>query len=304
MQIYTYNIWNIANILILFLLIGCSGTGSPDPDEQKYNAETVEDIEMLQSIIEEQGNKISSVEQELEQYRELINDQSQVLNIYDDNNKNVIEFRRKLEQEVQTALESIQDGLFEKEITNTLIKVQNKIHILEDRTFYTDSLYFELVNDIVMIENEIASLISSFKEMSEISSKKKTRVIPKLTNEEYQTKYIESLSNYQNGEWNLSLDGFKFLIQADSNHDLADNCQYWIGEVYYSLKEYNRSIKEFEKVFTFPGTNKADDAQFKLGLCYVNIGQIENAKKEFENLLEFYPNSEYYKRSQETLKKY
>jgi len=70
------------------------------------------------------------------------------------------------------------------------------------------------------------------------------------------------------------------------------------------LKEYNRSIKEFEKVFTFPGTNKGDDAQFKLGLCYVNIGQIENAKKEFKNLLEFYPNSEYYKRSQETLKKY
>ena len=102
----------------------------------------------------------------------------------------------------------------------------------------------------------------------------------------------------------MSLDGFNLLIQIDSNHDLADNCQYWIGEVYYSLKEYNRSIKEFEKVFTFPGTNKADDAQFKLGLCYVNIGQIENAKKEFENLLEFYPNSEYYKRSQETLKKY
>ena len=111
-------------------------------------------------------------------------------------------------------------------------------------------------------------------------------------------------SKNQNAEWNLSIDGFRFLIQSDSNHDLADNCQYWIGEVYYSLKEYNRSIKEFEKVFTFPGTNKGDDAQFKLGLCYVNIGQIENAKKEFKNLLEFYPNSEYYKRSQETLKKY
>jgi TolA-binding protein len=145
------------------------------------------------------------------------------------------------------------------------------------------------VNDIVMIENEIASLISSFKEMSEISSKKKTRVIPKLTNEEYQTKYIESLSNYQNGEWNLSLDGFKFLIQADSNHDLADNCQYWIGEVYYSLKEYNRSIKEFEKVFTFPGTNKADDAQFKLGLCYVNIGQIEMQRRNLKIYLSSTP---------------
>jgi len=155
-----------------------------------------------------------------------------------------------------------------------------------------------------MIENKITSLISSYKEMSEITGKKKTQIIPKITNAEYQAKYIESLSNYQNGEWNLSLDGFKFLIQADSNHDLADNCQYWIGEIYYSQKDFRRSIKEFEKVFTFPGTNKSDDAQFKLGLCYVNIGQIDKAKQEFENLLDFYPNSEYYKKGQDYLRQY
>ena len=295
--------WAFISTLILIVLTGCSGTRPNDSVDRTYSGNS-DDVETLKSIIYEQGKKISSIEKDLIQYQDMINDQSNVLDIYDDNNQNVREFRRNLEREVQSAIEQIQDGSFEKEMTNTLIKIQNKIHILEDRTFYTDSLYFELVNDIVMIENEISSLIASFKEMSEISRKKKTRVIPKLTNEEYQAKYIESLSYYQNGEWNISLDGFKFLIQADSNHDLADNCQYWIGEVYYSLKEYNRSIKEFEKVFTFPGTNKADDAQFKLGLCYVNIGQIENAKKEFENLLEFYPNSEYFKRSQEYIKKY
>ena len=295
--------WAFISTLILIVLTGCSGTRPNDSVDRTYSGNS-DDVETLKSIIYEQGKKIASIEKDLIQYQDMINDQSNVLDIYDDNNQNVREFRSNLEREVQSAIEQIQDGSFEKEMTNTLIKIQNKIHILEDRTFYTDSLYFELVNDIVMIENEISSLIASFKEMSEISRKKKTRVIPKLTNEEYQAKYIESLSNYQNGEWNISLDGFKFLIQADSNHDLADNCQYWIGEVYYSLKEYNRSIKEFEKVFTFPGTNKADDAQFKLGLCFVNIGQIENAKKEFKNLLEFYPNSEYFKRSQEYIKKY
>jgi len=295
--------WAFISTLILIVITGCSGTRPNDSVDRTYSRNS-DDVETLKSIIYEQGKKIASIEKDLIQYQDMINDQSNVLDIYDDNNQNVREFRSNLEREVQSAIEQIQDGSFEKEMTNTLIKIQNKIHILEDRTFYTDSLYFELVNDIVMIENEISSLIASFKEMSEISRKKKTRVIPKLTNEEYQAKYIESLSNYQNGEWNISLDGFKFLIQADSNHDLADNCQYWIGEVYYSLKEYNRSIKEFEKVFTFPGTNKADAAQFKLGLCYVNIGQIENAKKEFEILLEFYPNSEYFKRSQEYIKKY
>ena len=291
-------------ITILFLgLTGCSGT-RPDSFLDEENAGSVGNIETLKSIISNQGKKIEEIEKELTVYQKMIDDQSQVLDVYDDNNQNVREFREKLEKEVREILNNIQDGSFEKEVTNTLIKIQKKIQILEDRTFYTDSLYFEIVNDLVMIENKFTSLISSYKEMNEITGKRKTRIIPKITDAEYQAKYIESLSNYQNGEWNLSLDGFKFLIQADGNNQLADNCQYWIGEIYYSQKDFRRSIKEFEKVFTFPGTNKSDDAQFKLGLCYVNIGQIDKAKQEFENLLDFYPNSEYYKKGQDYLRQY
>ena len=301
MVAFSGNKWAFINTVILMLLIGCSGT-RPNNSLDSADSGNYTDVETLKSIINEQGKKISFIESELVNYQNMINDQSNVLDIYDDNNQNVREFRRNLEREVQSAIEQIQDGSFEKEMANTLIKMQNKIHILEDRTFYTDSLYFELVNDIVMIENEIASLIASFKEMSEISGSKKTRVIPKITNEEYQAKYIESLSNYQNGEWNLSLDGFKFLIQADSNHELADNCQYWIGEVYYGLKNYKQSIKEFEKVFLFKDTNKGDDSQYKLGLCFINIGNKNRAKEQFQKLLEIYPNSEYYQKSKQYLK--
>ncbi len=290
-------------VACIMFLVGCSGN-IPNESADPINKMGSEDVEYLKLMIEEQENKISYIERELEKYQVIIDDQSSILEIYDDNNQNLIDFRRTLEMEVQTALQELREGSFEKEMKNAMIKVQNKIHILEDRTFYTDSLYFEIVNEMVLIENEITSLIASFKEMSEISGKKKTRVVPKITNEEYQAKYIESLSNYQNGEWNTSLDGFKFLIQSDSNHELADNCQYWIGEVYYSLKDFRRSIKEFEKVFTFAGTNKADDAQFKLGLCYINIGELDKAKIEFENLLELYPNSEYFSRSQELFKQY
>ena len=290
-------------VACIMFLVGCSGN-IPNESADPINKMGSEDVEYLKLMIEEQENKISYIERELEKYQVIIDDQSSILEIYEDNNQNLIDFRRTLEMEVQTALQELREGSFEKEMTNAMIKVQNKIHILEDRTFYTDSLYFEIVNEMVLIENEITSLIASFQEMSEISGKKKTRVVPKITNEEYQAKYIESLSNYQNGEWNTSLDGFKFLIQSDSNHELADNSQYWIGEVYYSLKDFRRSIKEFEKVFTFAGTNKADDAQFKLGLCYINIGELDKAKIEFENLLELYPNSEYFSRSQELFKQY
>jgi len=283
---------------IAFIIIGCSPNGSSPAPESKGDVKKIEDI------IKQQDKQIAEIQVTLDSHQGMITDQSKVIDRYGEVNANNSQSRKEL-NEVQIALTRLQKGgSVDQDFFNTLNKMQKKLQILEDRTFYTDSLYFEIVSDLVMIENKISSLISSYKEMNELSGKKKTKVIPKITNEEYTAKYIESLSQYQNGEWNLSLDGFKFLIQADSNHDLADNCQYWIGEVYYALTDYRRSMKEFEKIFTFPGTNKADDAQFKLGLCYINIGQVNKAKQEFENLLEFYPNSEYYKRSQEYLRQY
>ena len=134
MVAFSGNKWAFINIVILMLLIGCSGTRPNDSLDSAYSGNYT-DVETLKSIINEQGKKISFIESELVNYQNMINDQSNVLDIYDDNNQNVREFRRNLEREVQSAIEQIQDGSFEKEMANTLIKMQNKIHILEDRTF-------------------------------------------------------------------------------------------------------------------------------------------------------------------------
>ena len=88
----------------------------------------------------------------------------------------------------------------------------------------------------------------------------------------------------------------------DANHDLADNAQYWLGECYYSKKEYLDAIKEFEKVFTFPNTNKGSDAQYKIALSYKNLGLIDKARAEFQRLVDYHPGSKYYPKAKEALK--
>ena len=188
------------------------------------------------------------------------------------------------------------------DVISTMIRLKNKVKILEDRAFYTDSLYFEIVNDLVQIENKIVSLTTSYKEMIQLKTSGSIKELPSISDEEYTARYIESLSFYQNAEWNKSLDGFTYLIAVNSSHDLADNCQYWVGEVYYGLKDYKRSISEFEKVFSFPGTNKADDAQYKLGLCYLNINNNTRALEEFTKVIDYYSNSEYYKKAKQYIK--
>ena len=285
-------------IILSVFVITCSSTAT------KLNPISDASLITLQGSLIEQSKQIDKIEEELSVYKKLIDEQSHVIEYYKNNSNEIDKYKEEINIQVQNALGILQESANEQELLNSLNKIQTKIQILEDRTFYTDSLYFEIINEVVMLENKTVALVASFKEVNELSGRNTKKIIPRITDEEFTTKYIESLSHYQNGEWNLSLDGFRYLIQADNNHDLADNSQYWIGEIYYALNDYRSSINEFEKVFTFPGTNKSDDAQYKLGLCYVNIGQMDNAKKEFKNLIEFYPSSEYIKKAKNYLNSY
>ena len=58
-----------------------------------------------------------------------------------------------------------QSMLIGPEFSNNIIKLYNKVNILEDRAFFMDSLYFSLVTDMVIIENQISSLVNSIEEI-------------------------------------------------------------------------------------------------------------------------------------------
>ena len=58
-----------------------------------------------------------------------------------------------------------QSILIGPEFSNNIIKLNNKVNILEDRAFFMDSLYFSLVTDMVIIENQISSLVNSIEEI-------------------------------------------------------------------------------------------------------------------------------------------
>jgi len=188
------------------------------------------------------------------------------------------------------------------ELTNNLVRVDNKVSILEDRASYTDSTNFEILNMLVMFENKITSLTDSYREISQLKTLGNLGS-KDLTDTEFREKYIEGLSLYQNSDYKQSLEIFQDLIVIDKNHDLSDNCQYWIGEIYYGNKDFRRSIKEFEKVFNFKDSNKSDDSQYKLGLCYINIGNKSRAKDEFQRLIDLHPNSEYFQKARQWLLK-
>jgi tol-pal system protein YbgF len=119
--------------------------------------------------------------------------------------------------------------------------------------------------------------------------------------EEYQSRYQEGMDLFHANQYRPAIQVFENLLASSTNNSLSDNAQYWIGESHYALREYKKAIIDFEKVFTFPKSNKNDAAQFKLGLCYVRLGDNAKAGEEFQRLIDVYPQSEFVKRAQEHL---
>ncbi len=109
----------------------------------------------------------------------------------------------------------------------------------------------------------------------------------------FQARYEEALNLYNNRHYREAIQRFQALIRENPNNSLSDNCQYWIGECYYSMGKYNQALVEFQKVFTFPRSNKEDDAQLKIGMTYLRLGDKARAKEAFRTLIENYPKSEY-----------
>ncbi len=83
-----------------------------------------------------------------------------------------------------------------------------------------------------------------------------------------------------------------FLVDHP-RHDLADNAQYWLGEVYYDAKDWARALIEFRAtVEKYPKGNKVPDALLKMGYCYASLGQDAKARAALEQVVETYPKSQ------------
>jgi len=142
-------------------------------------------------------------------------------------------------------------------IINRINTIQNKIRLLEDKAAYSDSTNFEVLAQLVMIENKIVTLANSFTELYNIR-KDQTPASPssRINPAEYKRIYIESLSNYQNSLYAQAISGFSKLVISDPQNDLADNSQYWLAECYYSQKIISAQSLNSKKYLRFPGRTR------------------------------------------------
>jgi tol-pal system protein YbgF len=89
------------------------------------------------------------------------------------------------------------------------------------------------------------------------------------------------------------LASFKGFLKQYPQHHLADNAQYWVGEIYYDIENFPSAILAFKEVVTRYGNeNKAPDALLKIGYAYIALDDPNNARIFLKRVIKNYPFSE------------
>jgi len=277
---------------LFILTFGCYITDSTASAElESQSLKNQQNINSINSKIDTMSIKASDNNEKIDQLnKKLLSLQEQIgkNSIYINGLKDSIRAFQQLD---------ISSASADQDIINSLIRIQSKLNIIEDKIFYSDSLYFNLLNDLVLIEAQIEDLNQNIDNVTslnvsiqEIQDQIDVEMeIPLVS--DYKASYDLAIELYMNKEYQKSLEAFKTLVSLDQKQSLADNSQFWIGQIYYIQKNYEQSISEYKKVSVLGDMNKAPDADYKIALSYINLGKTDLALDQFNYIIEKYPNN-------------
>ncbi|MFQ5706378.1 MAG: tetratricopeptide repeat protein [bacterium] len=104
-------------------------------------------------------------------------------------------------------------------------------------------------------------------------------------------KFTSGLLAYKNKNYLVAVNTFVDLLQASPDAALASRCWYWLGECYFSERDYTAAEAAYEQVLQSPESSKREAAVLMVGICRLKAGKLAQAKEALEELLRTYPGS-------------
>ena len=271
-------------ILLAFFMFNCAGTRKKEEPVQANKSTNQEkdltDIEALLGIDTNTNQPAKKTPRKKKK--------SEKLNLLNEN-----EIANPDQAKSTPALTSREKREYERKIKNLQQQLRDKDQIIQ-----------QLKDQLNQQSLEITRLQTKKESAQTYQPTAAATPVSKVASGEYEATYQKAPAAFEARDYQTALSLFQSLIASNPNHPLADNAQYWIGECHYALRKYDAAIMDFQKVFTFPNSNKLADAQFKLVLCYLRKGEVDKAREEFQQLRSQFPNSPYVARAEAILAKY
>lgn len=116
--------------------------------------------------------------------------------------------------------------------------------------------------------------------------------------------YNTALDDIRNENFQLAESRFLSFLMQFSDHELAGNAQYWLGEAVYGQGKYELAITEYQKVIDkYKKSPKVPAAMLKIGYAYFELGNTKDAPAVLNKLIKTYPKADETKLARERLKK-
>jgi tol-pal system protein YbgF len=117
------------------------------------------------------------------------------------------------------------------------------------------------------------------------------------------TLYSNGLRDITSGKYDLANSEFQDYLKYYADTDLASNAQFYLGEIAYSQKQYDRAVNEYDKVLTnYPKSFKLAPARLKKGMSLIELNQKSAGVRELREVVKRYPGTEEERRARAKLK--
>jgi tol-pal system protein YbgF len=117
-------------------------------------------------------------------------------------------------------------------------------------------------------------------------------VLEKITPGNAEQLFAAAYLDYSRGNFDLALEEFRQYVETYPTSELADNAQFWIGEILYAQNKLPVAVAEFERVAAMsPNGDKTPVALYKRALLLGQLGQKEDSVAQFLAIVKGFPNT-------------
>lgn len=137
---------------------------------------------------------------------------------------------------------------------------------------------------------------------SPVSAAATTRLSTPTLDERKQ--YDAAFALMKQGLYEQASKGFRAFVASHAKSALADNAQYWVGEVAYVTRDFRGAIEEYGKVLnSYPDSPKVPDALLKMGYAHQELGANDKAREILQGVVTRFPNTTVAKAAEQRLAK-